>query len=130
MQGLKRLLMSVILVDLGNDEHDIMVSNAGWRDTVEVLRPLEVLDCERLQRLQTAWLGEQFTPAEAQGIGTALVNGPLLAVYWSDNIYPPSGYFRDALAGKMRDYDRETCWPSWLRAFAGFCLTCKGFIVY
>jgi hypothetical protein len=122
--------VSVILVDLGNEEHDLMVSNAGWRDTVDVLRIFGVLDGERSQRLQTAWLGQQLTEAEAQAIGSALVTGPLLTVNWSDNVYPPSGYWKDALGGKLRDYDRDTYWLSWLRAFAGFCLTCKGFIIY
>ena len=127
--GLKSLHM-VILVDLGDEGHDVVVSNAGWRDTVEVLQSFGVLDGERLQRLRTSWLGEQLTQAEAQAIGHALVAGPLSAVNWSDNAYPPPVYWKDALGGKLRDYDRDTYWPSWLRALAGFCLTCKGLIIY
>jgi hypothetical protein len=122
--------MSVILVDLGDNGHDVMVSNAGWRDTVEVLRPFGLLSDERLQRLATAWLGECLTEEEAQAIGNALVAGPLSAIYWSDDVYPPPGYWKDALGRKLREYELDTHWPSWLRAFAAFCLTCKGFIAY
>ena len=121
--------MSVILVDLGDEKHAVMINNAGWRDTVEAWRPFGILDGERLQRLQTAWLGERITQEEAQAIGNALVTGPLSAVNWISNVYPPPGYWRDAFVGKRRDYDQDTYWPSWFRAFAGFCLTCKGFIV-
>jgi hypothetical protein len=88
-----------------------------------------VLDEQQLQSLETAWLGQKVSQDEAQAIGMALVQGPLAAVKWSDNVYPPIGFWRDAHSGKLR-YDQDTYWPSWLRAFASFCLTCKGFIVY
>jgi hypothetical protein len=120
----------VILVDLGDDEHEVVVSNAGWRATVDVFRPFSVVEGERLHRLETAWLGEQITQEEAQAIGNDLISGPLFAINWISNVYPPPGYWTDALGGKLRDYDQDTYWPSWLRAFAGFCLTCKGFVVY
>jgi hypothetical protein len=127
--------MSVILVDLGDEGHAVMVNNAGWRHTVEELRPLGILDGERLQRLETAWACERITQEEAQAIGNALVTGPLAAINWISNVFPPPeywtpGYWRDALSGKHRDNDQETIWPGWLRSFAGFCLTCKGFIGY
>jgi hypothetical protein len=122
--------MSVILVDLGDEKHDIMVNNAGWRSTVEVLQPFGLIDDERMQRLATAWPGVRLTQAEAQAIGDALVTGPLSAIDWSNNVYPPAGYWKDALDKKPREYETDTYWPSWLRAFAAFCLTCKGFIVY
>jgi hypothetical protein len=121
--------MSVILVDLGDDKHDVMINNAGWRDTVAVLRSLDLFDEERLQRLETAWLGQELTQEEARVIGAALVAGPLAAVNWIDNVYPSTRFWADPARHRM-DYDRETYWPSWLRAFACFCLTCKGFIVY
>ena len=122
--------MSVILVDLGDENHDVMVSNAGWRDTVEVLRPFKVVDAERLQRLQTAWLDVQITQEEALAIGNALVAGSLSAINWISKVYPPQSFWKDPCGGKIQDYDKETYRPSWLRAFAGFCLTCKGFIAY
>jgi hypothetical protein len=122
-------VMSIILVDLGDETHDVMINNATWRATVEVLQYFGILDNERLERLQTAWLGERITQVEAQSIGQALVTGPLSMVNWTSDAYPPPGYFRDALSGKL-DYNRDTYWPAWLRAFAGFCLTCKGFIAY
>lgn len=121
--------MSVILVDLGNEQHDVMVNNAGWRSTVEVMRPLGILDDERLQRLQTAPFGERVTQEEAQAIGNTLVTGPLSAVNWIGDVYPPPGYWKTALGKNVWDYDQATYWPAWLRAFAGFCLTCKGFII-
>jgi hypothetical protein len=120
--------VSVILVDLGDDKRDVMVSNAGWRDTVAVMRRFGVLGEERLQRLETAWLGQGLTQEEARAIGEALVAGPLAAVQWSGDVYPPDGHWRDALGGKL-PYDQGTYWPSWLRAFAGFCLSCQGFVV-
>jgi hypothetical protein len=126
-EGLR--VVSVILVDLGDDKHDVMVSNAGWRDTVAVLRPLGVLDEERLRRLETTWLGQELNQQEARAVGEALVAGPLAAVYWSDDVYPPDGYWRDARRGKP-EFDPGAYWPSWLRAFAGFCLTCRGFVAY
>src|ERR1700730_8619317 len=98
-----------------------MINNANWRGTVEVLRQLGLLDGARLQTLQTAWLGEQITQEEARAIGNALVARPLSAVDWIRRVFPPSRYFRDA-HGNFRDYDKETHWPSWLRAFAEFCL--------
>jgi hypothetical protein len=122
--------VSVILVDLGDDTHDVMVSNAGWRDTVAVLRLFGVLDEERLQRLETAWLGQQITQEEARAIGESLVAGPLAAVNWSDNAYPPPGFWVDPGKHPRMQYDLCTYWPSWLRAFAGFCLTCRGFVAY
>jgi hypothetical protein len=121
--------VSVILVDLGDDKHDVMVSNAGWRDTVKLVRSFGALDEERLQLLETAWLGQQVMQAEAQAIGNALVEGPLSSVNWSNDVYPPAGFWVDP-GRHRRDYDLATYWPSWLRAFAGFCLTCKGFVVY
>ncbi len=121
--------MGIILVDLGDEAHDLMTNNATWRATVEVLRPFGIVDAERLERLQTTWLGERITQEEAQAIGNALVTGPLSEVNWISDAYPPPGYFRDAHSGKL-DYNRDTYWPAWLRAFAGFCLTCKGFIAY
>jgi hypothetical protein len=120
--------VSVILVDLGDDKHDVMVSNAGWRDTVAVVRRFGVLGEERLQRLETAWLGQGLTQEEARAVGEALVAGPLAAVRWSGDVYPPDGHWSDALGGKL-PYDRGTYWPSWLRAFAGFCLGCQGLVV-
>jgi hypothetical protein len=120
--------LSVILVDLGDEGNDVIVSNAGWRETVEVLRPFGILDGERLHRLQTARPGERITQDEARAIGNALVSGPLSTVHWSGNVYPPAGHWRNALSGKM-PYDPETYWPSWLRAFAAFCLTCNGFFL-
>jgi hypothetical protein len=119
--------VSVILVDLGDREHDVMISNSGWRSTVAALRPCGVLHQERLEQLETAWLGQELTQKEARAVGQALVSGPLAAIYWSDDVYPPDGHWRDALGGKPK-YDQNVYWPSWLRAFAGFCLTCKGFI--
>lgn len=121
--------MSVILVDLGDAGHDVMVSNGGWRDTVDVVRRLGLLDEERLRRLETAWLGQQLSQEEAREIGDALVAGPLAAIAWSDNVYPPAGLWSHP-RNYSRDYDPSTFWPGWLRAFAGFCLTCKGFIAY
>jgi len=121
--------MSVILVDLENENHDVMISNAGWRDTVDVLRPLGILDSERLARLYLGQLGERITQEEAQAIGNALITGPLAGVDWVRNVFPPDTFWRDALSPK-EPYDQATYWPSWLRAFAGFCLTCKGFQVY
>jgi hypothetical protein len=120
--------MSAILFDLGDDKHDLMINNANWRATVDVLRTFGILDAERLQRLQTAWLGERVTEEEAMAIGNALVAGPLSTVNWSSKVFPPSRYFRDA-RGDHRDYDKDTQWPAWLRALAEFCLTCKGFEV-
>lgn len=121
--------MSVILVDLGNDEHDVMVSNAGWRDTVAIVRPFGVLDEERLQRLETAWLGQKVAQKEAQALGEALVAGPLADVNWSGDVYPPAGFWVDPRS-HSQEYDLSTYWPSWLRAFAEFCLTCRGFVCY
>ncbi|MFT3881814.1 MAG: hypothetical protein QM703_19410 [Gemmatales bacterium] len=120
--------MSVILVDLGNDKHDVMVSNAGWRDTVAVMRSFAVLEEEHLQRLETLWLGEQLTHEEANEIGKALIAGPLMAINWSDNVYPPVEFWTDPCKQPLVEYDLSTYWPSWLRAFAGFCITCRGFI--
>ena len=122
--------MSVILVDLGDAEHDVMVGNAGWRKTLQVLRPLGVLDDERLLLLETAWLGQKLTEMEARAIGEALVSGVLSTVNWSGDVYPPSGYWVDPGAHVGEHYELATLWPSWLRAFAAFCLTCKGFVVY
>ena len=121
--------MSVILVDLGDDKHDVMISNAGWRDTVAMVRSFGVLDEERLRLLETAWLGQELTQEEAQAIGDALVAGPLSSINWSDNVYPPTEFWIDP-GKQQREYDLATYWPSWLRAFADFCLTCKGFIAY
>jgi hypothetical protein len=121
--------VNVILVDLGDDRHDVMVSNAGWRETVAVMRPFGVLGEERLQRLETAWLGQQLSREEARAIGGALVAGPLSAVNWSDDVYPPAGFWTNP-RGYTRDYDVATYWLSWLRAFAAFCLTCRGFVAY
>lgn len=120
--------MSVVLVDLGDASHDLTVSNAGWSETVEVLRTLGVLDADRAGRLREAWLGQRLTQDEARTAGAALVAGPLAVVEWSGNVYPPDGHWRDALGGKPQ-YDQETYWPSWLRAFAGFCLRCEGLVV-
>lgn len=119
--------MSVILVDLGDNQHDVMVSNAGWRDTVAVLRPFGVLDEPRLQRLEIAWIGQKLTREEAQAIGAALVAGPLAAINWIDDVYPPTGFWADPQRHPWQ-YGQATYWPSWLRAFAGFCLTCNGFV--
>jgi hypothetical protein len=118
--------MSAILVDLGDDTHDVMINNASWRATLEVLRTFGIFEAHRLERLQ--WLGERVGEEEAKAIGNALVSGPLASVNWVDKVYPPSGYFRDA-RGDHRDFDEDTQWPAWLRAFAEFCLTCKGFEV-
>lgn len=121
--------MSVILVDLGDDTRDVMISNAGWRDTVALIRPFGVLTEERLQQLETAWLGQQFTQEEARAIGEAIWAGPLAAANWSGNVYPPAGLWADP-SNHSREYDPDTYWPAWLRAFAGFCVTCRGFIAY
>jgi hypothetical protein len=121
--------VSVILVDLADDKHDVMVSNAGWRDTVAVMRSFGVLGEDRLQLLETAWLGQQLTQEEAQVIGSSLVAGPLSSINWSDNVYPPSGFWVDP-GKRSREYDLDTYWPSWLRAFAAFCLSCRGFVAY
>ncbi|MGY8770963.1 MAG: hypothetical protein ACKVH8_21340 [Pirellulales bacterium] len=121
--------MSVILVDLGNDSHDVMTSNANWRDTLEVLRPFNLLNEERIELLQTYWMGEQFTVDESESIGNALVHGPLASINWIDNVYPPSIFWHDPSNKKWDTYDRNTYWPSWLRAFAEFCLSCEGFEV-
>lgn len=121
--------MSVILVDLGEDKHDVMVSNAGWRDTVELMRSFGVLGAQRLQLLETAWLGQQLTQEEAQAIGNALVAGPLSSINWSDNVYPSEAFWVDP-GRHSQDFDLTTYWPSWLRAFAGFCLCCKGFVIH
>ena len=37
-------------------------------------------------------------------------------------------YWNDTRGKKIWEYELHTYWPSWLRAFAGFCLTCKGFM--
>jgi hypothetical protein len=118
--------MSAILFDLGDDKHDLMINNAHWRLTVDVFRTFGMLDAQRLQRLETAWLGERVTEEEAKAIGNALVAGPLSTVNWVGKVYPPSRFFRGARLD-FRDYDKDTQWPSWLRALAEFCLTCKGF---
>ena len=121
--------MSVIVVDLGNEKRDCMVSNAGWRDTVEVLRSLGLFDQERLELLKTAWLGQELTEPEARQVGEALVAGPLAAINWSDNVYPSDLFWSDP--GKYKnDFAVETYWPSWLRAFASLCLSCKGLVLY
>ena len=122
--------MSVILVDLGVENHDVIVSNGWWRGTVDVLRSFGLLDDERLHRLVTVWLGVRLTQAEARAIGDALVTGPLAAIDGSANVYPQPGYWKSARGRNLRDYDQDTYWPGWLRAFAAFCLTCKGFVVH
>lgn len=119
--------MSLILVDAGDRTHTLLVSNAGWRKALEVLRPLGVLSAERFQRMETGGL-ETFTEAEAKAIGDALVAGPLSVIHWSDNVYPPVGYWNNTRGRQIWEYELHTYWPSWLRAFAAFCLTCKGFI--
>src|SRR5947208_1379590 len=99
--------MSVILVDLGDDQHDIMINNAGWRRTVELLQPLAVIDDERIQRLTDAWLGVALAPEEAKAIGNALIAGPLSAVHWSDDVYAPIGYWKDPCKHDWREYQTE-----------------------
>lgn len=81
--------MGVILVNLEDDKHDVMVSNAGWRDTVAVVRPFGLLDEERLQRLETAWLGQDVTQEEARAIGESRVKGPLAVVKWIGGEHRP-----------------------------------------
>jgi hypothetical protein len=122
--------MSVILVDLGNEQRDCMINNMGWRDTVALMRSLGLFDEDRLELLETAWLGQELTQDEARVLGNALVAGPLAAFNWCDNVYPPDEFWADP--GKYRhvEYAAETYWPSWLRALASLCLTCKGFVVY
>jgi hypothetical protein len=121
--------MSVILVDLGDDQHDIKVATGWWCDTVAIMRPLGVLGEERLQRLETYWLGQELTQDDARAVGEAIVAGPLSRVIWSDNVYPPDGYWMGYRSHSW-NYDLDTYWLSWLRAFAGFCQTCKGFVIY
>ena len=121
--------MSVILVDLGDDQHSVMVSNAGWRDTLALVRHFGVLDEDRVQRLESAWLGQELTALEARAIGEALMAGPLAAIDWSNNVYPPVGFWFDPNKHPWQ-YDVATYWPSWLRAFAGFCHMCCGFVCY
>ncbi|MBL9093678.1 MAG: hypothetical protein JNL96_20845 [Planctomycetaceae bacterium] len=122
--------MSVILVDLGNEAHDVVINNAGWRATVEVVRAIGVLEERRLELLETAWLGERVAADEARAIGHAVLAGPLADVNWLDDVYPPQSFWKDPATKSWPEYDRDTYWTSWLRAFAGFCLTCDGFVVH
>ncbi len=128
--------MSVILTDLGDEDHGLKIGNVGWRNTVDVLGPFGLLAPERLDRLRDTWLGEQVTEEEARAIGQCLVADVLSGINWSGAVYPPFDYWRTRRVdevGQQRErdgpwnYDPDTQWASWLRSFAGFCLTCKGF---
>jgi len=121
--------MGVVLEDLGDDAHCIVVNNAGFRSMLEILWPLAIVDEIRRERLRDYWVGVQFTAEEARTLGNEIIEHQINDVDWLSDVFPPTGYWKDALSPKLA-YHESTHWPSWLRAFAAFCLTCKGFIVY
>ena len=121
--------MGVVLVDLGDDNHSIVVGNAGFRATLEILWPLPIVDEARRERLRDYWPGVQFTEQEARALGNEIIEHHISDVNWLSDVFPPTGYWKDFLSPKPV-YNESTYWPGWLRAFAAFCLTCKGFIVY
>jgi len=118
--------MSVILTDLSDETHWLKIGNAGWRDTIAVLEPFGILSPEQVARLKVNWVGEQFTESVARLIGDRLINEYVAKITWSEAVYPPDGFWH-GLGHDLGEYDVDTQWPSWLRAFAGFCMTCRGF---
>jgi hypothetical protein len=118
--------MAVILVDLGDDDHDLFINNAYWRKTQDLLAPFGIVPRERLEWV---WGGQHITTEEAHAIGNCLITEPLSTVNWISKVFPPPDYFRKR-GLSHRDYDEGTQWLAWLRAFAGFCLTCNGFKIW
>ncbi len=121
--------MGVILVDLGDEEHSIAIGNGRFRATLEILWQLPIVDEVRRERLRDYWVGVQISEEEAQALGNEIIESHINGVDWLSDVYPPTGYWKNFLSPKPV-YNESTYWPAWLRAFAGFCLTCKGFIVY
>lgn len=126
--------MSVILVDLGNEEHDEQVNWWNWRPTIELIRSFAVIDDERLEMMGCNGSGVQVSEAEARSIGIRMEREILPNLKSKDRILldlSVTAEPKDFRLHKDEDWVKNySATHDWLARFAGFCKTCCGFKVY
>jgi hypothetical protein len=128
--------MGVILADIERDDVDCQVNWWNWRPTLTVLEQSGIFDKERLDRMSFTGGGVTVTASEAVRIADFLEQQILPAV---DDGYEVKlngkisneptwlGPIKDAPADRSKLYGAS---KEWLREFAAFCRTCRGFHVY
>ena|ERR1043166_838339 len=79
--------MGVVLVDLGDDDHSMVVNNAGFRAVLEILWPLPIVEEARRERLQGYWGGVEFTETEARALGNEIIEHHINGVDWLSDVF-------------------------------------------
>jgi len=123
--------MAFILTDISNKEHELQINSWNWRPTLNLIGAADLVGEEKLE-LMGENIGIEVTQEEAQRIGTFLQEKIVPGMQPNERIQydltltaePDTGeLYRDDLTKNYSvSYD-------WLKEFAAFCLSCKGFIV-
>jgi hypothetical protein len=129
----KAARMSVILVDLGDDKHDLQINWWNWRPILTFLREGGLIDGEQFERMGANASGGELS-AEQAGKVAAFVRSAILPRLANDQRIHLNGEVSDVPQQPRPIQSSSThelyaaCKPC-LEVFAAFCESSKGFEV-
>jgi len=126
--------MSVILVDLGCDDHDCQINGWDWRPILQIIRLLQIFDADRLVRMGFNGGGAEVTEDEARLIAEFLEGEVLPLLSDQDRVRLDLAVSNEGRwEGPIESAPQERLYGAskeCLVGFASFCRSCRGFRVY
>jgi hypothetical protein len=126
--------MSVILVDLADDKHDVQINWWNWRPILALLREAELINNEQFERMGANGCGGQLTRAEAMEAAGFLRRAIMPRMHDEERVHangevstvpkesrPVSG---------LSSHELYAATKSSIERFASFCESSQGFDVY
>ena len=125
--------MSLILVDLARESHDLQCNGWNWRPTVELIRRSGLIDSDRLERMTCSGIGGQVTAEEARAIALFLGTEILPRLKDDEMIHMDGGVSKQPQSPRpivgTDPYELYAARKSWVESFVTFCKESGGFKV-
>ena len=114
--------------DLANRENTLKVNAWIWRPTLEILKTLDILDEDRLERMQSNVI-VTITPEEAHAIADELESRFLSRMNSDERVRLDLTLTDEPDDIQLHDDDLKNygATQDWVQRFVDFCRSCSGF---
>lgn len=131
----KQINMSFKLIDIGSDQNEFDVNIWKWKAALELIKRLDIIGDAKVRQMSQNATGLKIEIEEAHLIGHTIAEtvipelGPGRRIFADGTVtdQPDDGTFYRDTAEQWKNYSVST---EWLRDFADFCLSSKGFRIF
>jgi len=126
--------MTVILVDRGDDQHDLQINWWNWRPILALLRQANLIDDEQFERMGANGCGGELSAEEALDAAIFLKSQILPLLQDNEQVHVDGNVSLSPTEwqpiSSTPDYELYATRKSCLEDFIAFCESSRGFVVY